>query len=153
MAIKKLSVRDQNDLIRRLEEKRSKILRTYENPKYKALIESKEYKRALCVIDSKINKEFNRLINDPAKKYVIADILNRNIIYNIDIKNKDFDQLSNLLRERNKLAGAMFNEIIKPDIDNIEDLIKKVRNYNLMISLGELDSDEFIESLKRIILE
>lgn len=153
MAIKKLSVRDQNDLIRRLEEKRSKILRTYENPKYKALIESKEYKRALGAIDSKINKEFNRLINDPVKKYAIADILNRNIIYNIDTKNKDFDQLSNLLKERNKLAGAMFNEIIKPDIDNIEDLIKKVRNYNLMISLGELDSDEFIESLKRIILE
>lgn len=153
MAIKKLSVRDQNDLIRRLEEKRSKILRTYENPKYKALIESKKYKDALNSIDLKINKEFNRLISDPAKKYAIADILNRNIIYNIDTKNKDFDQLSNLLKERNKLAGAMFNEIIKPDIDNIEDLIKKVRNYNLMISLGELDSDEFIESLKRIILE
>lgn len=153
MAIKKLSVRDQNDLIRRLEEKRSKILRTYENPKYKALIESKEYKRALGAIDAKINKEFNRLINDPVKDITIADILNRNIIYNIDTKNKDFDQLSGLLKERNKLAGAMFNEIIKPDIDNIEDLIKKVRNYNLMISLGELDSDEFIESLKRIVLE
>lgn len=153
MAIKKLSVRDQNDLIRRLEEKRSKILRTYENPKYKALIESKKYKDVLNSIDLKINKEFNRLINDPAKKYTIADIFNRNIIYNIDTKNKDFDQLSNLLKERNKLAGAMFNEIIKPDIDNIEDLIKKVRNYNLMISLGELDSDDFIESLKRIILE
>lgn len=45
MAIKKLSVRDQNDLIRRLEEKRAKILCTSENPKYKTLIESKEYKK------------------------------------------------------------------------------------------------------------
>ena len=153
MAVKKLSVRDQNDLIRRLEEKRSKILRTYENPKYKTLIESTEYKRALGAIDAKINKEFNRLINDPAKKYAIADILNRNLIHSYGHQNKDFEHLSSLLAERNKLAGRMFNEIIKPDIDNIEDLIKKVRNYNLMISLGELDSDEFIESLKRIILE
>ena len=47
----------------------------------------------------------------------------------------------------------MFNEIIKPDLENIEDLINKVKNYNLMISLGELDSNDFIESLKRIILE
>lgn len=153
MTVKKLSVRDQNDLIRRLEEKRSKILRTYENPKYKTLTESTEYKRALGAIDAKINKEFNRLINDPAKKYVIADILNRNLIHSYGHQNKDFEHLLSLLAERNKLAGRMFNEIIKPDIDNIEDLIKKVRNYNLMISLGELDSDEFIESLKRIILE
>lgn len=153
MTVKKLSVRDQNDLIRRLEEKRNKILRTYENPKYKTLIESTEYKKALGAIDAKINKEFNRLINDSAKKYVIADILNRNLIHSYGHQNKDFEYLSSLLAERNKLVGRMFNEIIKPDIDNIEDLIKKVRNYNLMISLGELDSDEFIESLKRIILE
>lgn len=32
MAVKKLSVRDQNELIRRLEEKRSDTLRTYKNP-------------------------------------------------------------------------------------------------------------------------
>lgn len=153
MTVKKLSIRDQNELIKRLEEKRTKTLRTSENPKYKTLIESKDYKKALDVIDAKINKEFNRLINDPAKKYVIADILNRNLIHSYGHQNKDFEHLSSLLAERNKLAGRMFNEIIKPDIDNIEDLIKKVRNYNLMISLGELDSDEFIESLKRIILE
>jgi hypothetical protein len=153
MTVKKLSVRDQNDLIRRLEEKRSKILRTYENPKYKTLIESKEYKRALSAIDIKINKEFNRLINDPTNGIVIADILNRNLIYSHGYQNKEFEHLSNLLVERNKLAGAMFNEIIKPDLENIDDIINKVKNYNLMISLGELDSNDFIESLKRIILE
>lgn len=153
MTVKKLSIRDQNELIRRLEEKRAKTLRTSENPKYKTLIESKEYKKALCAIDIKINKEFNRLINDPTKKYVIADILNRNLIHSYGHQNKDFEHLSNFLDERNKLAGRMFNEIIKPDLENINDLITKVKNYNLMISLGELDSDDFIESLKRIILE
>lgn len=153
MAIKKLSVRDQNDLIRRLEEKHSKILRTYENPKYKTLIESKEYKKALGAIDARINKEFNRLINDSTKRITIADILNRNLVYDYGRKNKEFEHLFNLLKERNQLAGSMFNEIIKPDLKNINDLITKVKNYNLMISLGELNSDEFIESLKRIILE
>lgn len=153
MSVKKLSIRDQNELIRRLEEKRAKTLRTSENPKYKTLIESKEYKKALGAIDTKINKEFNRLINDPAKCITIADILNRNLIYDYGRKNKEFEYLSNLLKERNQLAGSMFNEIIKPDLKNINDLITKVKNYNLMISLGELDSDEFIESLKRIILE
>lgn len=153
MVVKKLSVRDQNELIKRLEEKRAKILRTSQNPKYKTLIESKEYKKALGAIDAKINKEFNRLINDPVKRITIADILNRNLVYDYGRKDKEFEHLSNLLKERNQFPGKMFNEIIKPDIDNIEDLIKKVRNYNLMISLGELDSDEFIESLKRIILE
>ncbi len=153
MTVKKLSVRDQNELIRRLEEKHAKILRTSQNPKYKTLIESKEYKRALGAIDTKINKEFNRLINDPTNGIVIADILNRNLIYSHGYQNKEFEHLSSLLAERNKLAGAMFNEIIKPDLENIEDLINKVKNYNLMISLGELDSNDFIESLKRIILE
>lgn len=153
MAVKKLSVRDQNELIRRLEEKRADTLRTYKNPKYKTLIESKEYRKALSAIDSKINKEFNRLINDPANDITIADILNRNLIYSHGYQNKEFEHLSSLLVERNKLAGAMFNEIIKPDLENIDDLINKVKNYNLMISLGELDSDDFIESLKRIVLE
>lgn len=69
------------------------------------------------------------------------------------IKIKNLNTFSSLLAERNKLAGAMFNEIIKPDLENIDDLINKVKNYNLMISLGELDSDDFIESLKRIVLE
>lgn len=113
----------------------------------------KSIKKALGAIDTKINKEFNRLINDPAKCITIADILNRNLIYDYGRKNKEFEHLSNLLKERNQLAGSMFNEIIKPDLENINDLITKVKNYNLMISLGELDSDEFIESLKRIILE
>ena len=153
MAVKKLSIRDQNELIKRLEEKRAKTLRTSENPKYKTLIESKEYQKALGAIDTKINKEFNRLINDPAKRITIADILNRNFVYDYGRKNKEFEHLSNLLVERNKLAGSMFNEIIKPDLENIKDLITKVKNYNLMISLGELDSDDFIESLKRVILE
>lgn len=153
MAVKKLSVRDQNELIRRLEEKRADTLRTYKNPKYKTLIESKEYRKALSAIDSKINKEFNRFINDPANNITIADILNRNLIYSYGYQNKEFEYLSSLLAERNKLAGAMFNEIIKPDLENIDDLINKVKNYNLMISLGELDSDDFIESLKRIVLE